>query len=286
MASLLKRLVKLNTYVYKTGYTFVELCLAYLYPKKEMRILFSKKNDFMERDIRKTLHYLPHTLTFGEINEQSIAENDLIIPLLIEDVLYLDQVRHLIKDNPIPIPSKESVLLCDDKFIFAQKMTEFGYGDYIPQINGDLPYPFFLKKKIDCGGENSFLVENHEQELDILKNISNLDDYFRQKFVSGTSEYSTHIYFNHQRIVRSITLEYMFEKDGSISGKDEKFGVKMHHSCPYLDLFTNILNSMNYEGICCFNYKVIDKKPNIFEINPRFGGNLALYFFSFIRSLD
>ena len=281
MASLLKRLTKLNTYVYKIGYTFVELCLAYLYPKKKMRILFSQKNYFMERDIRKTLHFLPHTLTFSTINKQSIDEHDLVVPLLIEDVLYLNEVRHLIKDNPIPIPSKESVLLCDDKSLFAKKMTECGYGNYIPQINGNLPYPFFFKKKIDCGGENSFLIENHEQELAILKNISNPDDYFRQKFISGTSEYSTHILFNHQRIVRSITLEYMFEKDGSISGKDEKFGVKMHPSCPYLDLFTDILNSINYEGICCFNYKIVDNQPNIFEINPRFGGNLALYFFLF-----
>jgi hypothetical protein len=286
MNTLEKRLVKLNTYLYKTAYTLVELCLAYCYPKKKMRILFSKKNDFMERDIRKTLRFLPHTLTFDTINQQNITEHDLVVPLLIEDVLFLDEVRHLIKDNPIPIPNKESVLLCDDKCLFAQKMTEFGYGEYIPQINSNLPYPFFLKKKIDCGGEHSFLVESLEQEQALLKNISNPDDYFRQEFVSGTSEYSTHIYFNHKRIIRSITLEYMFEKDGSISGKDEKFGVKMHHHCPYLDLFTDILNHMNYEGICCFNYKVIDKKPSIFEINPRFGGNLALYFFSFIRSLD
>ncbi len=285
MNSLSKHFVKLDTYFFKGWYICAELCLAYIYPKRKMKILFSKKNEVMERGIKRTFQFLPHTLTFGEINPQTIAEHDLVIPLLIEDVSYLNEVRHLIKDNLIPIPNAECIELCDDKCIFAQKMIENNFGDYIPQINGDLPYPFFLKKKIDCGGENSFLVENHEQERALLDKI-NSDEYFRQKFVSGTSEYSTHIFFDKHRIVRSITLEYIFEKNGSISGKDKKFGVKMHKNCPHLDLFTSILNSIGYEGICCFNYKVIDNHPWIFEINPRFGGNLALYFFSFMRSLN
>ena len=144
---------------------------------------------------------------------------------------------------------------------------------------------FFFKKKIDIGGENSFLVKNREQELELVNSV-NVDEYFRQKFVSGTSEFSTHILFNKQRIVRTITLEYIFLKDGSSSGKDEKFGIKMHPGCPYLDLFTNMLNCMGYEGICCFNYKIVDGRPSIFEVNPRFGGNLSLYFFSFLRSLN
>ncbi len=38
-------------------------------------------------------------------------------------------------------------------------------------------------------------------------------------------------------------------------------------------------------GLCCFNYKVIDDNPYLLEINPRFGGSLSSFFFSFIRQL-
>ncbi len=283
MNNITKYLVKLDTYSYKAWYVFSELCLAYVYPKPKMKILFSKKNAWEPR-IRRAFQYLPHTLTFGEFNSETIAEYDLVVPLVIEDVFYLNEVRHLIKNNPISIPSLECVQLCNDKYIFAQKLIENNFGDYIPQINGELSYPFFLKKKIDMGGENSFLVENHEQEIALLKS-ANSDDYFRQKFISGGSEYSTHIFFDKQRIVRSITLKHIFEKDGSISGRDPQFGIKMVN-CRYLDIFTAILNTIGYEGMCCFDYKVIDNRPCIFEINPRFGGNLSLFFFSFIRSLN
>lgn len=283
MNKLSRYLVKLNSYLLKTGYIFTELCLARIHAKQRMRILFSKK-DHWEPRIRRAFRYLPYTLTFGELNPETIAKHDLVVPLLIEDILYLNEVRHLIKDNPIPIPSTECVQLCDDKYIFAQTLIANNFGDYIPQINGDLPYPFFFKKKSDMGGENAFFVETREQELALLNGV-NSDDYFRQQFVSGTSEYATHILFNKQRIVRSITLEYFFEKDGSVGSKDKMLGIKMHRVCPYIDLFTAILNSIGYEGICCIDYKVVNNHPYIFEINPRFGGNLSLYFFSFIRSI-
>jgi hypothetical protein len=274
--------MRLDSYWFKLWYVLSELSLAYIYSKPKMNIIFSKK-DAWEPRIRRFSRYLPHKLTFAKFNSENIAEYDLIVPLDIEDVYYLDTVRHLIKDNAIPIPSLECIRLCDDKYSFSQALIANNFGDYIPQINGDLPYPYFLKKKVDVGGENSYLVENYEQEVALLK-FANSNDYFRQKFISGKSEYSTYILFDKQRIIRSITLKHLFEKDGSINGRDHQYGTKMLSS-PYLDIFTAILNTIGYEGLCCFDYKVVDNRPCIFEINPRFGGNLSLFFFSFIRSL-
>lgn len=60
---------------------------------------------------------------------------------------------------------------------------------------------------------------------------------------------------------------------------------KVIHRCPYLDLFAEILRTIQFEGLCCVNYKVAQGQPYLLEINPRFGGSLAPYFFSFIRHL-
>jgi hypothetical protein len=283
MNDLTRCFVKLDTYLFKAWYAASEICLARLCTKRKLKILFSKK-DAWEPRIRRFSRYLPHTLTFAEINPQSIVKHDLVVPLVIEDVLYLNKVRDLIKNNPIPIPSTECVHLCDDKYVFAEKLIAKGFGDYIPQIDGELSYPFFIKRKKDMGGANAFFIENQEQEQVLLDSV-NSDDYFRQKFISGTNEYAAHILFDKQRIVRVITLKYIFEKEGSIGPKDKMFGIKMHANNPYLDLFTNILNCIGYEGICCIDYKIVDNRPCIFEINPRFGGNLSPFFFSFIRSI-
>jgi hypothetical protein len=39
-------------------------------------------------------------------------------------------------------------------------------------------------------------------------------------------------------------------------------------------LFAEILKKLDYKGTCCFNFKIEDGAPRIFEINPRFGGSL------------
>ena len=277
--------IKLKTYPFKTWYVFSEFCLAYFYNRRKLKILFTKKPSW-EIQLNRIFRFLPHTLSFAEFNPQIITEYDLVIPLFIEDVLYLNTVRHLLKnDNLIPIPSTECANLCNDKYVFTQKLIDAGFGDYVPQINVNFSYPFFIKKKVDIGAVNTYLIENEEQELTLLNSI-NPDEYFRQELIKGDHEYATTIFFKNQRIIRSITLEDFFERDCSIKNKDDNTGVKMHGHCPYLDLFANILISIGFEGICCFNYKIINNRPLIFEINPHCDGDLAVYFFSFLRSLD
>jgi hypothetical protein len=36
-----------------------------------------------------------------------------------------------------------------------------------------------------------------------------------------------------------------------------------------------ILDALDFEGTCCFNYKWQDGRPMLLELNPRFGGSLV-----------
>jgi predicted ATP-grasp superfamily ATP-dependent carboligase len=36
------------------------------------------------------------------------------------------------------------------------------------------------------------------------------------------------------------------------------------------------LQAFDYSGTSCFNYKIADGRPKLFEINPRPGGSLRL----------
>jgi carbamoylphosphate synthase large subunit len=237
-----------------------------------------------EKNIRFGFRLLNHQLTFGDFTPENIRENDLVIPLNINDLRELKKYPHLTENKLIPTPSIDAIDICDDKYLFIQTMIENGFGDLIPKIGTDLPVPFMLKKRVSSSGNSCYFISSPEQQKEYQKLI--LDpDYFCQQVVGGADEYATHILFKNNKIVSSLTIKYTFFSGLPINGK-EKMMYSYISKCNYLDKFSAILNSIGYEGLCCFDYKVINGKPQIFEINPRFGGSLSAYFFTFMKKVN
>jgi hypothetical protein len=257
--------------------------LGNMFGQRKRKILFSRKDDW-EPLIRRSFRYSRHELTFGAFAPDAIEKNDLIVPLNVEDIRYLNEVRHLIVDNPIPIPTNESIRRCDDKSLFNRVLMENGFGNFIPRISADLRYPYILKKNIDAWGKNSHIVLNEEQESEISEKLSSRE-YYRQYLVPGKYEYATHVLFSMGRIVHSINIEYCFESDVYVKGKNPPVHIKKVDHSPYLGIFSSILSLIGFEGLCCVNYKDIDGCPLLFEINPRFGGSLCSHFYSFMKFL-
>lgn len=251
-----------------------------IFPRRKLRILFSDKQDWKDA-ISKGFLRSPHTASFGEISARTVQQYDLVVPLTIEDLKLLNQVRSLLDGNPIPIPSLESVALCDDKVLLNQALIENGFGKFVPKMGGALGHPFILKKSIDAWGANSHLIADPHQERAFTGSLAH-PDYFSQQFIAGPIEYATHIVVKDRKIVSSLNIKYVFDSDTPIKGKDQPI-YKQLCGCPYLALFASILGAIGFEGLCCFNYKVQDNQPFILEINPRFGGSLCPYFLSFVQ---
>lgn len=259
-----------------------ELARGYTTPGKSMRILFTDReawNDVIQKKFRLTRHQA----CFGDITTATLEEYDLIVPLTIEDLSFLDTVRDRIAHNPIPIPCMESVRLCDDKQKFNHCMISNGFADYIPRTGSRIDYPYMLKKSIDEAGRHSHIVLNREQEQ-ALRGIREDPDYFVQDFIPGRVEYATHVLFRHGRVACSLNVEYGFDVDMPIKGRDKPIYTLLG-KCPHLDLLAKMLATIGFEGLCCFNYKLRDGRPLVLEINPRFGRSLCGYFFAFIRHL-
>ncbi len=273
---------QLGAKIHKSEFFASELIRAFISHRPKMKILFSATSD-REHNIRKGFRFLSHQLTFAAFTPETIMAHDMVIPLTMEDLRILTQHRQLIKNNPIPIPSTEVINICDDKYLFGKTLIEKGFGHLVPNIGNDLPYPYMLKKKIAHSGDNCYIISNSEQEhkfKEVLKNR----DYFCQQIVSGKNEYAAHIVFKDHKIISSINTKYIFPGDEFVKGKDQ-FICTTLAECPYLDTFAAVLDAIGFEGLCCFNYKVIDDNPYLLEINPRFGGSLSSFFFSFIRQL-
>lgn len=227
---------------------------------------------------------LHHQVDFQAILPEKIKDYDLVIPLNMDDLRFLQDTPELTKNNLIPIPSFESTVICDDKLLFDQTLKAKGFSDYLPKTGKNLPYPFLVKKKVSEDGWGCYFVYNPEQKQQYL-DLINSDDYFCQEIIKGKSEFDTHILFKNHQIIASITIKNEFEKDSYLKGRDKFIYTKIVDS-PYLQIFSNILESIGFEGLCCFNYKENSGKPSIFEINPRFDGSLSRYFFTFLRSLN
>lgn len=266
----------------KVRYFVIELVLSRVLSPKGLRILFSDLAGSHDL-IRQGFHRTNHAIFFGEFTEKTIVEYDLVVPLTIEDIDRLNAMRPLIEKNPLPIPSDECVRLCDDKVLLNRFLLAHGFGELVPRVEGEFSAPYILKKRIDQTGKHSCFVLDEHQERNLLV-AAPMEDYFRQEIVPGRFEYASHILFVGGRIIRSLSFEYELKDEFLIKGQFWPIEQKMI-SCPFPDLFTSILRTIGYEGLCCIDYKISDGRLYILEINPRFGGSLRPYFFSFIRSL-
>jgi carbamoylphosphate synthase large subunit len=153
----------------------------------------------------------------------------------------------------------------------------------MPRVGKNLKIPYIVKRKVAHMGMDCYVIDTPEKEKEHLHEI-NHPDFFCQEIVPGKKEYATHLIFRDGKMVCALNVVYIFSTPFYVKGVDKFIGNKIG-KCPHLDLFTDILNAINFEGICCFNYKEIDGKPYVFEINPRFGGSLSMFFFAFLRRL-
>jgi hypothetical protein len=277
------KIKQLTTKLSKAKFLFFETARAVLFPKTGITILFSANEGF-EKNIRRGFRLLHYKIYFNAFTPENIEKNSLLIPLNISDMRALNKFPHLIRDKLIPIPSLEAIDICDDKCLFNKTLIDKGFKEMVPKIGNDLPLPFFLKKRAAWGGNYCHLISNAEEKEE-FKDLINNQDYFCQEMIKGENEYATHILFKDHKIVTSLTIKYIFFNESSINGKD-KFVSTNLFKCTYLDAFATILEAIGFEGLCCFDYKVIDDKPYIFEINPRLGGSLSIYFFTFLHQLN
>lgn len=248
--------------------------------KQKIKILFSDKQDW-KRAIRAGFQFTRHEIAFEELSSDKFKNYDLVLPLTIRDLMDVNDLHGPIVDNPIPIPNKDLIMLCDNKILFNQKLAKSVFSDLVPKMGGIIPYPYILKKNIGEWSENCHIISNAQQEQGFL-NILNNPEYFTQEIITGPYEYATHILFKEQKNVCSLNIKYFFGKEMPIKGKDKEIYKRICH-CPYLDIFSSILESIGFEGLCCINYKVYDNRPMILEINPRCGGSLNPYLFSFVE---
>lgn len=260
-----------------------EVLRARLSNKRPLTILFSP-GSVWEPTLRRGFRFTHHRIAFATLSAQSIAAHDVVVPLNIHEQRRLAELRSHATSNVFPIPDAECIELCDDKLRLNEQLAASGFAGDLPRPHLAGTYPYILKKRVDEYGQNSHIVRDASDEETLAQLLSN-PDYLCQEFIPGPVEYATHILMKDRRVVCSLNIRYVFRVQNPIKGHDEPLYAGVC-PCPHLELFASMLRSIGFEGLCCVNYKLRGRHPLLMEINPRFGGSLATYFFSFMRHLS
>ncbi|MBB1488956.1 hypothetical protein [Oceanospirillum sediminis] len=185
--------------------------------------------------------------------------------------------------------SKPFMDLCFNKSKFYEFMVNNGFSSYVPAIyDGKNGIEFPVVYKIDKGGngENVFIVNNMVE----LESIDGGEGYSLTECVLGKAEYASNFIYSKGEILFEITYKREFSDDlfvlRSASYNDNMISLDVCEN-KLVDIFRQIMDSFEEEFlVCCFDYKVVNGVPKIFEINTRLGYTLIKDSKNFKKAID
>lgn len=242
---------------------------------REKRILFSEDREELHEKIRWGFRHTGHIIEFAPLEPERFHEFDWIVPLTVNGLRNTAEIRDRLPSNSLPVPSLKAIDLCDDKSEFNKAFEAGPFAELIPRTGSGLRYPYLVKKVVDENSAHCYIVRNEQDERKYHEELAS-PDYFCQELVVGKKEYASHVVVREGEIVADLTVVYHFRDGVIVKGKD-KFIATTVEPTPFRELFTKVLREIEFEGLCCLNYKIKDGMPFLFEINPRFGASLARF---------
>ena len=155
------------------------------------RILFSEKADWV-KPVRDRVDPARFETAFGDFHTMGAALDafDCLVPLKLDDYEPLRE-RCGGRRNFI-IPDGAVVEALDDKLQFLYFMRANGFAELVPQFYKQaVIYPFIYKKIRDHAGRHCRIISS-PQEHEAFERGIRPRDYFKQEFVGGRNEYTTH----------------------------------------------------------------------------------------------
>lgn len=198
---------------------------------------------------------------------------DLLVPLRLEQFPAARQAASFAgARRRAALPSAELVDLIDDKLLFNRWLVANGFGDHVPELLSDPPaiYPYIRKARHGTFGQGIRIVREPED------GDAPQDGTFVQRVVAGRYEYVLHLL----RIDGSIRFQLCYRYDMlepmRVRGESQSAATtEPAEPGDALGPCIAILEALGFEGTCCFNYKLVDGRMQLIELNPRFGGSLA-----------
>jgi len=171
--------------------------------------------------------------------------------------------------------------LLANKSLFAAYLLERKFTEVAPKLYqslADVDYPCVVKRTDLNSGRGVDLVLHEEALNQIIEARTRLhENFIVQSWVGGSDEYVTHAVLRDGKIVWNQTFCYDLGGDDVIRTAEITGNCRIERiptPKAFLGVLSRISDDLGLSGPVNVDYKIVDGKPLIFEINPRLGGSL------------
>jgi carbamoylphosphate synthase large subunit len=230
--------------------------------------------------------FKPHHVIVSKINNMidileccKLLKISHILPVSISDILFVLKNKETLKIKGITCCLSDINIISKlhNKKIFGEYMEQ-NFPDYIPKIyktSDDLikiKYPLILKNKSSDFGRDVHIIKYHSE----LKKF-NVDNYVLQEYIPGNNEFVTHVLAYEGTIIKHLTKEHLHSSNIYVRGENYvTISTKtVEIADNIIESIQNVIKELKFSGFCCVDYKIVENKIKIFEINPRIGSSLA-----------
>ncbi|MCX6051261.1 MAG: glycosyltransferase [Campylobacterales bacterium] len=237
---------------------------------------------FRWKDTLSKIDYIvPH---FTDINDiDSIIKQckkygiDTIFPQIVGDQFFTLKNQESLNNAGIYFIANSPYMMdrCVNKRDFYEFMIESELETYIPTYYKNLDeikYPAIIKRETGWDGQNMKIIYDAKELPTIEKNEVVCE------YITSNTEYATNIIYKNGVIIQSATYKRINKSDYFILNTDSGNEFILDKiETPFIDIFSKILSKLDIDGNiiqCCFDYKIVDNNPKIFEINARLGKTL------------
>lgn len=216
-------------------------------------------------------------LSMADLAAVPLAGYDAVLPLSLQDHAALTARRAAGERVPAVLPAPGAVALCNDKLKLNRHLIAAGLAALVPPLlPADAPPPYILKHRRDVSGRQSQIVTTPEQAAALQDRPES--HWFRQVLVPGETEHALHVLMHGGRPVFHARMTYRSAAEVYVKGIQSK-PVSRQWSAgdDSLAALLPILQAVGFsDGLCCIDFKTLDGRVQMFEVNPRFGASLAL----------
>jgi carbamoylphosphate synthase large subunit len=149
-------------------------------------------------------------------------------------------------------------------------------------------YPLVAKKAIGNNGDGVWIVKDDVQ-LAALFNVHERANMVLSEYIPGTREYAFHFLAKHGKVIWSGLVEHDHSTGDDtpyVRGRDGAVGTSA--TCAEsseLKVLHAIIEKLGFTGTGCFDFKVVNGTPKIFELNPRPGYSIAMWINHYLSAL-
>jgi carbamoylphosphate synthase large subunit len=217
----------------------------------------------------------------------------LMIPYTPDQSIFLathyDEIRPHVKCLLVS-RDKAAIEILNNKRWFIEHMREQNLQHVIPVSyvsSQELPeqfvtnpqsLPCVVKRTVSYGGSGTFILKERDVLAMAVEKLRQ-GTHIIQEFVDEKTEWAFHAIVENGEILAWASVRHVFEDTYFVNGQsDRKKTVLLPppNGMKIIQQFQTILQTLNYTGICCFDYKIVHGEIKLFEINPRIGASLLV----------